>query len=222
MVTKRKRHYGEARTLEVLEPSPDRIAARRRSPGAPWQVLPYERQLEIKQEQVDDALRRIGKLDGFEFEPIVAAVEQWRYRNKVEFSFGPTDAADAALRLSPARPLGDLVAPMDDCLLVSERANAARRQVLDWARAEGLSAHDRRTHEGLLRNLVVREGRRTGELQVRLVTGLGELDADSLIAAVDWRRRVLDADGGSRRDDDRRRDRRSWPGTPRSPRSCRA
>src|ERR671927_1481665 len=87
-VTKRKRAYAEARAVEVLEPSPDRVPAVADHPGAPWQVLPYERQLEVKAEQVDDALRRIGKLDGFEMEPIVPAVEQWRYRNKLEYSFG--------------------------------------------------------------------------------------------------------------------------------------
>src|SRR5204863_174006 len=79
-VTKRKRAYGEARALEVLTPSPDRIAPLADHPGAPWQVLPYERQLQIKAEQVEDALRRIGTLDGFAMEPIEAAGEQWRYR----------------------------------------------------------------------------------------------------------------------------------------------
>ena len=91
MIGKRKRAYAEARTIEILEPSPDRIAPVADHPGAPWQVLPYERQLEVKQSQVDDALRRIGKLDGFALEPIVPAVETWRYRNKLEYSFG-TDA----------------------------------------------------------------------------------------------------------------------------------
>ena len=88
VVGKSKRAYAEARAVEILEPSPDRIAPRADHPGAPWQVLPYERQLEVKAEQVGDALRRIGKLDGFEQDPIVPAVEQWRYRNKVEYSFG--------------------------------------------------------------------------------------------------------------------------------------
>jgi 23S rRNA (uracil1939-C5)-methyltransferase len=74
---------------------------------------------------------------------------------------------------------------MAECLLVSERADAARRAVLEWARAQGLSAFDRRSHEGLLRNLVVREGRRTGQLQLRLVIGDGDVDTASLAAAVD-------------------------------------
>ncbi|HEY8581790.1 MAG TPA: TRAM domain-containing protein, partial [Capillimicrobium sp.] len=69
VVTKSKRHYGEARTIAVLAEGPDRIAPVADHPGAPWQVLPYERQLEIQHEQVDDALRRIGKLDGFALEP---------------------------------------------------------------------------------------------------------------------------------------------------------
>ena len=71
LVTKRKRAYAEARAVEVLEPSAERIAPRADHPGAPWQVLPYERQLEVKAEQVDEALRRIGHLDGYELEPIV-------------------------------------------------------------------------------------------------------------------------------------------------------
>jgi 23S rRNA (uracil1939-C5)-methyltransferase len=62
-------------------------------------------------------------------------------------------------------------------------ANEAREKIVDWCREQGLSAYDRRSGEGRLRNLVVREGRRTGQLQVRLVTTPGELDRDSLAAA---------------------------------------
>jgi 23S rRNA (uracil1939-C5)-methyltransferase len=77
------------------------------------------------------------------------------------------------------------IEPLEDCLLASERGNAAREQVLAWCREEGLTAYDRRTGEGFLRNLVVREGRRTGQLQVRIVTSPGEFDADALAGAVD-------------------------------------
>src|SRR5690242_18780754 len=169
VLTKRKRAYGEARTVEVLEPSPDRIPPLADHPGAPWQVLPYERQLAVKSEQVDDALRRIGKLEGYALEPIVPAVEQWRYRNKLEYSFGTAD--DGTLVCGFHAPGSwERIVPIEDCLLASERGNAARRAALEWCRAQGFPAYDRRSHIGLLRNLVVREGRRTGELQVRLVT----------------------------------------------------
>src|SRR3954447_25983569 len=66
VVGKSKRAYAEARAVEVVAPSPDRIPPVADHPGAPWQVLPYERQLEVKAEQVDDALQRIGKLSGYE------------------------------------------------------------------------------------------------------------------------------------------------------------
>ena len=182
VVRKSKRAYAEARAVEILEPSPERIEPVAHHPGAPWQVLPYERQLEVKQAQVDEALRRIGRLDGFSLEPIVPAVDTWRYRNKLEYSFG----ADASGRLvcgfhAPGR--WDEIIELSDCLLASERGNQAREQVVQWCRAQGLMPYDRHTGEGLLRNLVVREGRRSGQLQVRLVTRPGELDRDSLVQA---------------------------------------
>src|SRR3954465_1947472 len=94
VVGKSKRAYAEARAVEILEPSPDRQPEVAHHPGAPWQVLPYERQLEVKAEQVTDALTRIGRLEGFEQEPIVPALEQWRYRNKLEYSFGTGDGGE--------------------------------------------------------------------------------------------------------------------------------
>jgi 23S rRNA (uracil1939-C5)-methyltransferase len=185
VLTKRKKAYGEARALEILEPSPDRIEPVADHPGAPWQVLPYERQLEVKAEQVDDALRRIGKLDGFELEPIVPAVEQWRYRNKLEFSFG-TGAAGELVCGFHAPGSWETILHLEDCLLQSERGNELRRAVLAWCRSQGLDAYDRRSQTGFLRNLVIREGRRTGQFQVRLVTseGEGKVDTDALRAAI--------------------------------------
>jgi 23S rRNA (uracil1939-C5)-methyltransferase len=183
-VTRPKRDYAEAITVEILEPSAERIPATAPHPGVPWQVLPYERQLEIKSQQVEDALRRIGKLDGFVMEPIVPAVEQWRYRNKLEYSFGTEPDGELVFGFH-APGHWERIVPIDDCLIASERSNVASRQVLDWCRSRALTAYDRRTHEGFLRNLVVREGRRTGQIQVRLVTMPGALDTDGLAEAVD-------------------------------------
>lgn len=183
-VTRPKRDYAEAITVEILEPSPERIPATAPHPGVPWQVLPYERQLEIKAQQVDDALRRIGKLDGFTLEPIVPAEQRWRYRNKLEYSFGNSDDGELVFGFH-APGHWERIVPIDDCLLASERSNAVSRQVLEWCLSKGLTAYDRRTHNGFLRNLVVREGRRSGQIQVRLVTMPGQLDAEGLADAVD-------------------------------------
>ena len=219
-VVKRKRSYAHARVVEVLRPSPERIAPTATHPGVPWQVLPYERQLQIKHEQVDDALRRIGKLDGFELQEIVPALQQWRYRNKLEYSFGK--GSDGELVCGFHAPSGwNMVEPIEDCLLASERGNRAREAALRWCREQGLHAWSRGGRPGggraraeeheqpldasaredvrrsreqrtgpapdgrpFLRNLVVREGRHSGKLQIRLVSTDGELEAGAFAAAL--------------------------------------
>jgi 23S rRNA (uracil1939-C5)-methyltransferase len=177
-VTKGKKRFAEARTVELLRAGADRIPDRcthggEPCPGAPWQGLPYERQLAEKQAQVEDSLRRIGGLDDFEMEAIVPALEEWRYRNKLEYSFGAgaVGTADEGVALGfHARGRWDLIVDVDDCKLASEAGNAARNGVREWARMEDLAAYDARARRGLLRNLIVREGRRTGQIQTRLVT----------------------------------------------------
>jgi 23S rRNA (uracil1939-C5)-methyltransferase len=177
-VTKAKRGYAEASTREIVRESPDRIAPRcdhggEPCPGAPWQGLAYEQQLRHKQTQVEDALTRLGGLEGFELEPIEPAVERWRYRNKLEYSFGERDG-ELVLGFH-ARGRWDLIVDAEDCQLASDVNNTKRNQLRDWARSAALPAYDRRRAEGVLRNLVIREGRRTGQLQSRLVTSAAEI-----------------------------------------------
>jgi 23S rRNA (uracil1939-C5)-methyltransferase len=214
VVHKRKRSYAHARTLEVLRPSPERIEPLADHPGVPWQVLPYERQLEVKQQQVHEALERLGRLSGFELEPIVPALQRWRYRNKLEYSFGMDGERGELVCGFHAPAGGNRVLAMRDCLLASERGNYARELALRWCEQQGLEAWDRGRSSGAgpaghaargrggrgaaraervgpapdgrarLRNLVVREGRATEQLQVRIVTSGGELDAGALAQAL--------------------------------------
>jgi 23S rRNA (uracil1939-C5)-methyltransferase len=172
-VTKAKKRFAEARSVELLTPSPDRVAdvcvhGGEPCPGAPWQGLAYERQLAHKSDQVAEALKRIGELEGFELEEIVPAAEQWRYRNKLEYSFG--EDGDQPTLGFHARGRWDLIVDVEDCHLASAAGNAARNKVRDWARLESIRAYDGRQRKGTLRNLVVREGRRSDQIQTRLVT----------------------------------------------------
>jgi 23S rRNA (uracil1939-C5)-methyltransferase len=175
-VGKSKKSHAEATTIELLEPAAERIPDRcvhgsEPCPGSPWQGLPYELQLRHKSEQVGEALQRLGGFGELELEPIVDAVEQWRYRNKLEYSFGPDRDAPAGVALGfHARGRWDRTVDVDDCLLASEDNNAARNAVRKWARREVIPAYDPGTRIGVLRNLVVRDGRRTGQIQTRLVT----------------------------------------------------
>jgi len=176
-VTKSKRGYAEANAVELLTPGPGRLPEidlhqGEACPGASWQALPYEKQLAFKEEQVADALTRIGKLGDVNLDPIIPAEERWRYRNKVEYSFGEQDG-ELVLGFHP-RGRWDEVLDIRDCHLSSEATNRARNEVLAWAKAEGLNAYDPHDHRGILRNLVIREGRRTGQVQTRLVTSRAE------------------------------------------------
>jgi len=182
-VTKSKRSFAEADPVELLERSPERIEPRAPHPGAPWQVLPYDRQLREKEDQVRDALARIGRFEDPPVEAIVPAVEQLRYRNKLEYSFGEDESGELVLGFHrPGR--FDLIDDVSTDILASERVEEVREAVKAWCRTEGLSTWDRRSQEGLLRNLVVREGRRTGQVQARLVTSPGAtFRVDELAAA---------------------------------------
>src|SRR3712207_5366369 len=165
VVGKSKRDYAEARAVDLVAPSPDRIEPRAPHPGAPWQVLPYERQLAEKERQVREALERIGRFEDPPGEPIVPAVEQWRYRNKLEYSFGHDDSGRLVLGFHRPGRWNDIDDVTDD-VLASERIDVLRERVKAWCRVEGLTAYDRHEQAGLLRNLVVRRSEEhTSELQ---------------------------------------------------------
>jgi 23S rRNA (uracil1939-C5)-methyltransferase len=182
-IGKSKRSWAEAELVDVLEPSPDRIEPVAPHPGAPWQVLPYERQLEEKEAQVRDALERIGGFESPPVETIVPAVERLHYRNKLEYSFGNAEDGEPVLGFHRAGRW-DLIDDVKDDILASERVNEVREAVKAWCREEGLDAWDRDDQLGLLRNLVVREGRRTGQVQARIVTSPGsDFRVEALAAA---------------------------------------
>lgn len=173
-VGRSKKGYAEATAIELLEPSAERIPDTcvhdgEPCPGAPWQGLPYERQLELKTDQVGEALTRLGGLENFKLEEIVPALDGWRYRNKLEYSFGEREDGELVCGFHRRGSWRDVV-NVDDCHLASEANNEARNAVRDWARETGLPAYESGDGRGVLRNLVVREGVRTGQLQTRLVT----------------------------------------------------
>jgi 23S rRNA (uracil1939-C5)-methyltransferase len=186
-VTKYKKRYAEARVIELLERGPGRV-----EPvcphfgvcgGCAWQDLGYTEQLRHKQAQVEDALRRLGRLDGFSMLPIVPALEQYGYRNKLEYSWTTRDGRPA-LGFHQAGRWDQLLA-VDHCHIASDGSNEVRRAFERWAADCGLKAYDQRAGSGFLRHLVVREGVRSGELLAVLVTADGALPApDGLVAGL--------------------------------------
>ena len=175
-VTKVQRRHAEALVTEVLEPSPLRVDAPcahyPACGGCRFQDLAYAAQVESKQGQVEDALRRIGGIAEPPLEPIVAAVEQFHYRNKLEYSFTQLEDGPALGFHKAGR--WDEVLRIERCWLTTGVGNAIRDTVREWARGDRLVAYDQAEHTGYLRHLVVREGRNTGQVLVQLVTGPGE------------------------------------------------
>ncbi len=176
-VTNVKRNHAEALAVEVIRQGPERVEAPcvhyPACGGCRFQDLAYEAQVAAKEQQVREALRRIGGLAEPPLESILPAVEVFHYRNKLEYSFAQTPAG-AALGFHKAGRW-DEVLDIERCWLTTDLGNSVRLAVRDWARAERLTAYDQTKHTGYLRHLVVREGRNSGQVLVQLVTAPGEL-----------------------------------------------
>ena len=183
-VTKVKRSHAEAIAVEVVEPGAQRVDAPcahyPACGGCRFQDLAYDAQLEAKQEQVREALRRIGGIAEPPVEQIVPAESQFFYRNKLEYSFTATPVGPALGFHRAGR--WDEVLEIEKCWLTTDLGNAIRGAVRDWARGERLEPYDQAEHTGYLRHLVVREGRNTGQVLVQLVTAAGErFDRDEFV-----------------------------------------
>ncbi len=148
--------------------------------GCKWQNLPYSAQLEFKQRQVADQLRRIGHLDLPEISPIKGSAETLFYRNKLEYTFAPRRwmtyeevAEGNEIEAGPA--LGfhipgrfDKVLDIARCMLQPDPSNAIRDEAKRFCIEHGYSFYDIREHKGLMRNIMIRTAS-TGEVMTVIV-----------------------------------------------------
>ena len=183
-VTKVQRRHAEAIRTEVLTAGPQRVEAPcahfPECGGCRFQDLAYEAQVDAKASWVRDSLERIAGIVDPPLEPIVPAASQYGYRNKMEYSFAPSDDGPTLGLHRAGR--WDEVLELQQCMLTTDAGNAIRNAVRDWAREERLTAYDQGTQEGYLRHLVIREGRNTGQILVQLVTARAErFDRERLI-----------------------------------------
>jgi 23S rRNA (uracil1939-C5)-methyltransferase len=192
-LSKNKKDWAEGKAIRFQSYSADRETAFCSHfgvcGGCKWQMLPYAKQLVYKQEEVEQQMKRIGKVELPEMQPIAGAQETRHYRNKLEFTFSSrkyfTDAEIAGMEMPEEGPRGlpaipalgfhvpgsfDKVIDIDTCYLQGEPSNAIRNAVREYALGKGYSFYDIRNHVGLLRNLMVRRCE-SGELMVNLVFG---------------------------------------------------
>ncbi len=139
--------------------------------GCRLQHIRYEAQLEFKQRQVAECVSRLGGLGpaaGVPLRPIIAAPDVYGYRNKMEFTFAESEG-QAIVGLHEAERY-DRILDIERCLLQSEAMNAILGEVRTFVRERGWAVYRPEREDGLLRFLVLREGRATGERMVNLVT----------------------------------------------------
>ena len=145
--------------------------------GCKWQNMVYSQQLFYKNNEVFNNLKRIGKVDLPDFEPILGSEKQFFYRNKMEFSFSDSrwlteDEIESAETLTERNALGfhipkmwDKILDIRKCHLQEDPSNAIRNSVKNFAIENGLTFFNARNHTGLLRTLMIRTAS-TGELMV--------------------------------------------------------
>jgi 23S rRNA (uracil1939-C5)-methyltransferase len=164
--------FGRGVIESLEEPSPHRAEAPcpyfGRCGGCRLQHVAYPAQLAFKQKQVADVLERLGDLAGFELRPIIGAPEIYGYRNKMEFTVAR--AREGIVVGLHEADRYDSVLDVERCLLQSERMNTLLDEVRRFFVEHGLSAYDQDSGDGFLRFLMLREGRRTGEAMVNVVT----------------------------------------------------
>ncbi len=178
---KKRKAYYEGKAVRIHEYSEHRIdpvcSHFGSCGGCKWQNMNYSRQLFYKNQEVYNNLKRIGKIDLPDFEPIMGSEKQFFYRNKMEFSFSNSrwmteEEIQSGKELDNANALGfhiprmwDKILDITHCSLQEDPSNTIRNEIRDFANKHGLTFFNPRNHEGLLRTLMIRTAS-TGEIMV--------------------------------------------------------
>lgn len=141
--------------------------------GCMYQGIPYQEQLELKCKEVIRLLDE-KKIKPRKFLGIEGSPRQSAYRNKMEYTFGDeSKGGEMTLGMHKQGQFMSIIT-VDHCQLVDPEFNEILQSTLDFCREREYSFYHKRTHKGLLRNLILRLGEHTGELLVNLVTSTQE------------------------------------------------
>jgi 23S rRNA (uracil1939-C5)-methyltransferase len=198
-ITRSKKKYKEARLVEVLEPTQDRVPAICEHfgdcGGCRWQDMIYDKQLFWKEQHIRDAFQRIGKVEVGEYLPIMPSEKVFNYRNKMEFSFGAArwltqEEVDSDWELNRDFALGlhapgrfDRVLDVKTCHIHNDFGNIVLNKIRDKAVELGTRPYDSKEQSGFLRNLIIRSNKKN-ELMIVLVTKAFRAEEDHKF--IDW------------------------------------
>ncbi|MGM3306740.1 23S rRNA (uracil(1939)-C(5))-methyltransferase RlmD [Anabaena sp. WFMT] len=166
-----KPKYAQATLKEILKRSPGRIRPNcivaDKCGGCQWQHIDYNYQLIAKRNQVIQALERIGGFVDPPVDPVLVADASLGYRNKVTYpvSISATGQVQAGYYQKGSHQLINL----NQCPVQDSRFNPLLAEVKLDIQKRGWSIYNERRHQGLIRHLGLRIGRRTGEMLLTLV-----------------------------------------------------
>lgn len=172
-VKKSKSNYYEAEMIEIVESSPFRVEPRcihfGVCGGCKWQNLSYEKQLEFKQDEVYNHIKRIAGIEDFETMPILGSDEHYFYRNKMEFSFSNARWL-TQYEISSEENFGNRdalgfhipgmwskILDLKECFLQEDPSNAMRLAIKKHAVENGLEFFDVKGQHGFLRTVMFRQ-----------------------------------------------------------------
>lgn len=172
LVVKVNKKFGFGKLLEVTKPSPERVEPPChvffKCGGCQIQHMSYDMQLKMKHNQVKNVMRKIAHLDHVPVHTPIGMENPWRYRNKVSIPVGEHkgELITGFYRMRSH----DIIKDMDTCVVqdeVNDRMVEAVRRIADKL---GIEAYDEQKHTGVLRHIMVRTGRQTGDVMIVIIT----------------------------------------------------
>ncbi|NFM77551.1 23S rRNA (uracil(1939)-C(5))-methyltransferase RlmD [Clostridium botulinum] len=172
-VTKKRREYAQAKLLEIIENID--YAIENKCPhfgqcgGCSTQYIPYEKQLQIKEEQLLK-LFKSKEIKGFDFLGVEKSPEEYEYRNKMEFTFGDMEKGGDLTLGMHVKNRNFSIVTVDKCEIVDRDFRNILTTVVNYFNEKRLPKYRVMSHEGFLRNLVIRKAKNTGEILINIVT----------------------------------------------------
>ena len=181
-ILKVKKNYAFAKVEKVITPSPDRISPEcpvyLKCGGCVFSHMTYTAESEIKANHVSECFKRIGGVSP-EFEPVIAAESDCRYRNKAQY---PVAYENGEIRTGFYSPHSHRVIHCPDCLLQPAEFESILGVFADYVKEKGVTVYDETNHRGLLRHIYIRKGSASGEIMVcAVINGKSLPDENDLV-----------------------------------------
>ena len=170
-IIKKDKKFAKAKMIKVIQPSQKRVEPQckyfEECGGCQIQDMDYEEQLKFKKDKVENALKRIGKLENIKVNDIIGMKNPYNYRNKVQF---PIQKNGKEIKIGFYKKGTHNVVDVGKCLIQSDKGNEVLEKVRKIIKESNISIYDKQKHKGVLRHILIRNSEKGKEIMVVLVT----------------------------------------------------